>query len=63
MRVERDAPLRYVNCVGMGMQTLFIGLVYHGVKPFVSFSHPNGLTSMLDGPEVQMGSSRRLMRN
>jgi len=52
-----DAPTRCVNAVGLGMQSLYIGLLLHGIKPFVFIQHPNGKKSVLDSPQVLVGTA------
>ena len=48
----RDAAVRCFNTSGMGMRCFFVGLMFHGVEPFLGFQHPNEQFSMRSGQEV-----------
>jgi len=54
---RRDVPLRCWNSVGLLMQTFFIGILLHGVKPFILYHHPNGLHSILSMPSLVQGEA------
>lgn len=48
----RDAGLRCWNAVGVLFQGLFIGLLLHGIAPFVAIKHPNGERTMRSIPGI-----------